>query len=172
MPDQMIGLPLDSLPAFTIAEDLMGLVWVFVALLTPGLVAGVFWSPFLLSERIRSLLTRLPPRDSWGWTYGLAVVALSFPYVLGTIWALVQTTGDTGAAMANEILDVIVPVSFLYLVGIPVGSIVGLPRLGIDWDQEQYGIGTWAVLVAGSLWYVLLFAVPLFVIVFFLALPL
>ena len=172
MPDTMVGPLLDPLPAFTIAEDLTGLIWVVVALVTPGLIAGVFWSPFLLSERMRALLSRLPPRDSWGWTYGLAMVALSLPYVIGTIWALVQTTGDTGAAMANQILDVIVPVSLLYLVGIPVGSVVGLPRLGVDWDQEQYGLGTWAVLFAGSLWYVLLFAVPLFVAIFFLALPL
>lgn len=161
----------DLLPAFTLVEDLSGIVWLVVVLVTPGLVAGLFWSPFLLSTRIRALLGRLPPRGSWTGTYVLATVALSLPYILGTIWALVQTTGGTGAAMANGILDVIVPVSFLYLLGIPLGTIVGLPRLGLDWDPENYGPGTWALLFAGSLWYVLLFVAPLFVTVFFLALP-
>lgn len=162
---------IDPSSVFALGADLAGVIWLLVALVTPGLVAGVFWSPFLLSERVRSLLARLPPRSSWAWTYGLVTVGLSLPYLLGTTWALVRTTGATGGAMANEILDVIVPVSVLYLVGIPIVTVVGLPRLGFDWDPTGYGIGTWLLLVGGSLWYVLLFAVPLFVVVFFLALP-
>lgn len=139
--------------------------------LGPGAVAALLWSPFLLAGRLRELFRRLPPTDSVLPTYLLLTVGASLPYVLGTLWALVATTGGSGEATANAMLDVIVPVTLVYAVGIPVVAAEGLPRFGIDWDPADYDVVTWVLLAAGGLWYALLFAVPLFVLALIMAFP-
>lgn len=168
-------MPIESaLPALPLSllGELEATVWLLLALLTPGVIAAIFWSPLLLADRFRSLFRRLPPGGTWYWSYGLVTVGLSLPYVLGLVWALVQTSGGTGAEMAEAILNVAFPISMLYLFGLPVLAAYGLPRMGLDWDPEQYGASTWFLLFVGAGWFVLLFGAPIFFIVFFLALPL
>lgn len=73
--------------------------------------------------------------------------------------------------MANALLDVILPITALYVIGLPIASVEGLPRLGIDWDETGYEPSTWVLLIAGAGWYAAIFAIPLFLISLILALP-
>ena len=135
----------------------------------PGVFAAVLWSPILLSGRLRALFRRLPPTDSTVVGYTIVAVGLSIPFVIGV------GMGTTGSAqsvdVANALLNVVFGIGILYLLGLPVSAVVGLPRADIDWDKTGYGLGTWAVVVIATLWYVILFVVPVALFAFLLALP-
>ena len=137
----------------------------------PGLVAALLWSPFLLSSRLRALFRSLPPTRSAAVSYLGVTIGLSVPYLAGTVWAMMATKGQTGGAMANALLNVMIPVSSGYVIGLPAIAVRGLPGIGIDWDQNGYDGTTWLLLIGGSTWYSALFAVPLFLIAVILALP-
>lgn len=137
----------------------------------PSVVAMTLWSPFLLSSRLRSLFRAVPPTESMVVGYALVAVGLWVPYLAGLGWVLVRTTGTTGATTANGLLDVVVPVSLLYLVGLPAGAVLGLPRAGVDWDPTGYGAATWALLVAGAAWWAVLLGGPVFLLSLVMALP-
>lgn len=147
--------------------------WFFLvgSTLAFGLVATVLWSPFLLAKRLRSLFGHLPPGGHWIVSYVAVTIAASLPYVLGFYAALWRTRNAEAVATANAILDVVVPVSALYLVGVPAIAVIGLPRVDRDWDPTGYGPGTWLLLIAGAAWYAAVFSVPLFFVSFVLALP-
>lgn len=98
-------------------------------------------------------------------------LALWVPYLLGLVWVLAGTAGSSGAATANGLLDVVLPVSLAYAVGLPVGTTLGLPRVGIDWDPTGYGPTTWALLVTGAAWWSVLLGGPVFLHSLVLALP-
>lgn len=162
-------------PLQTLVGEAVG--WLVLVLLVfgPGAVATLCWTPFLASKRVRALFAALPPFESLAVTYPVVGIAASLPYVLGVGagLVLVEASGpEGGARLANAILDVVVPVSLGYVVLVPAVAIVGLPRLGVDWDPTGYGLSTWAILVAGGVWYAALFAAPLLFVAFFLALPL
>ncbi|WP_255196989.1 hypothetical protein [Halorarius litoreus] len=162
-------VPLQSLPGAVV-----GLGALLLLVLGPGVVASVLWTPFLASTRLRSLFRRLPPDGSLAVTYAVVTVGASLPYVLGAGVALglVDIGGpEGGARMANAILTVIVPVSLGYVLGVPLVGAVGLPRAGVDWDPTGYGVSTWLLLFVGTVWYVVLFAVPLFVLALIAAYP-
>lgn len=137
----------------------------------PSLVAMGLWSPFLLSGRLRSLFRALPPTDSLMPSYVVVGVGLWVPYLVGLVWALVETTGTTGVRTANALLDVAFPVSAVYLVGLPTVAVHGLGRAGIDWDPAGSGMTTWVLLVAGAAWWVVLLGGPVFVLSLVMALP-
>ncbi|MFB6352569.1 MAG: hypothetical protein ABEJ92_00630 [Halobacteriales archaeon] len=158
-------------PLQTVDVDLVGWFNLLLVLLAPGAVAAVLWSPFLLAARLRALFRELPPTGHLLPTYAVVAVGAGLPYVLGTFWAVVATSGGTGGEMANGLLDVVIPLSLGYAVGVPLLGAAGLPRFGVDWDPTGYGISTWVLLLAGGTWYALLFAVPLFVIAVVLAFP-
>ncbi|WP_255150691.1 hypothetical protein [Halorarius halobius] len=161
-------------PLQSVLGEVVGYLVLLAFLLLPGIVAAVLWAPFLASTRVRSLFRSLPPAESPYLTYPLVGVAASLPYVLGVTGALAVTDASgpqAGGAMANTILDVVVPVSLGYVLLGPPAAVLGLPRAGVDWDPTGYGPSTWVLLVAGAVWYVLLFAVPLLFVSFFLALP-
>jgi hypothetical protein len=137
--------------------------WLTLAALVvgPGLVAGLFWAPFLAVDRFASLFERLPPRDSVAVSYPLVTVGLSLPWIAAAGRALVRRASDELTA-ANGLLDVIVVLSGVYLLVLPLVAGLGLPRVGIDWDETGYGPRTWILLGIGTLWYVLLLALPIF----------
>lgn len=143
----------------TIARLLTEWATLFVLVVGPGLVAGLLWSPFLGSDRLRSLFERLWPGGSPAVSYPLAMVGLSLPWVMTAGGAIVRGSPEE-LAMANALLDVVVGLSALYLVGLPLVAGFGLPRAGIDWDDTGYGPRTWALLVGGASWYVALLATP------------
>lgn len=157
-------------PALALQGDGGTFVGWLSLLVGPGLFAAVCWSPLLLSGRIRRLFRALPPAGSVAASYLLSAVALSVPFVVGSGYVL-ATAPTEGAALSNALLDLVLALSIGYVVGLPALSAVGLPRIGVDWDPNEYGLGTWALLVLGALWYAALFAVPLFLVAVVFALP-
>ena len=136
----------------------------------PGIIAAVLSSPLLLSGRFRSLFARLPPVRSTIASYLFVAVALSIPFVIGT-GIILTTTSTDGAALSNGLLNMAFVVTIAYVVVLPVAASGGLPRVGIDWDPTNYGLGTWLLLVGAALWYSAIFVVPLAFFAFVLALP-
>jgi len=153
------------------AQQLGGWGFLLGMLLGPGLVAAILWSPFLVSSRIRALFRSLPPARSTTLSYLVVTGGLSLPYIIGTLAVLVATEGQSGGAMANGLLNMLIPVSGLYVIGLPLAANRGLPAIGRDWDPNNYGMSTWVLLLLGAVWYSALFAVPLFLIAAVLALP-
>lgn len=138
--------------------------------LGPGLAAALLWSPFLLSARLRALFRCIPPGSGPTGSYLLLAAGGGLPYVAGGLWAL--SRGDAGeVAAANALLDVLVGVSIGYVLLAPVLAGIVLPALGYDWDETGYGVGTWALLVAGSGWYAALLSAPLFLVAVVAAFP-
>jgi len=161
-------------PLQALLDQLSGWVYSVAFLLVPGAVATVCWTPFLLSGRLRALFAELPPFDSPYATYGLVGLAASLPFVVGVGAALVgvDTEGPrAGGRMANAILTTVLPLSVGYVVGAPLVGVLGLPRVGVDWDPTGYGVSTWALLAAGGAWYAAVFAVPLTLFSLVLAFP-
>lgn len=161
-------------PLQALVDQLVGWLSAVAFLLAPGVVAAVCWTPFLLSERLRALFAALPPFDSPYVSYVLVSLAASLPFVVGVGAALVgvDTEGPrAGARMANAILDVVVPLSVGYVVGTPLVGVLGLPRVGADWDPTGYGASTWVLLALGGAWYAALFAVPLTLFALVIAFP-
>jgi len=140
----------------------------FLAML-PGVFAAVLWSPVLLSGRLRSLFRRIPPTNSTVVGYTIVAVGLSIPFVIGV--GMGVTGSVQSVDVASALLNVVFGIGILYLIGLPVSAVVGLPRANIDWDKTGYGLGTWAVVVIATLWYVILFFVPVALFAFLLALP-
>ena len=143
----------------TLAGLLTEWATLFVLVIGPGLVAGLLWSPFLGSDRLRSLFERLWPGQSPVVSYPLVMVGLSLPWVMTAAGAMVRGSPDE-LAMANALLDAVVGLSALYLLGLPLVAGLGLPRAGIDWDDTGYGPRTWALLIGAASWYVALLAAP------------
>jgi hypothetical protein len=139
-------------------------------LVGPGIIAAVLSSPLFFSGRFRSLFTRLPPVRSTIASYLLVTVTLSVPFVIGT-GIILTTTSTGGAALSNALLNMAFVVTIGYVVVLPVAASVGLPRVGIDWDPTNYGLGTWLLLVGAALWYSAVFVVPLAFFALVLALP-
>ena len=154
-----------------VGEEASGVVVLSLPAFGPGVVAAALWSPFLLSARPRSLVRALSPRRFPLVAYLAVMVGGSVPYVVSFVAILSRTADASGAVTANAILDVTVPLSVGYVVGIPMLSGLVFPRTGLDWDATGYGPGTWTLLVLASAWYAALFAVPLFLMAFIVALP-
>lgn len=135
----------------------------------PGFVEAVLCLPLLLLTRVRELFRSLPPTDSVIISYLLAIVALSGPFIAGVVAAFGL---DVWQRPIYDVLTQIASVVSLgYVVVLPVTAIVGLPQYGVDWDSTGYGIGTWVVLILGTLWYVIWFIIPIVFIAGLLALP-
>jgi hypothetical protein len=146
-------------------DEVVGYLTVFGFLLAIGVLAAICWAPFLLSKRVRELFAHLPPFTSPYLTYGVVGVGAAVPYLLGLMGALAVTE------IGSTLFTVVVIVSAGYLVAIPLGGAVVLPRVGVDWDSTGYGVSTWALLFAGAVWYTTLFAVPLTIIAIIFSLP-
>ena len=136
----------------------------------PGIVAAVLWSPILLSSRIRSLFDRVPPARSTIASYLLVAIGLSIPFVIGT-GIVFTTTSTEGAALSNALLNMTFVLTIAYVGVLPLTFVVGLPRIGLDWDPTNYGLSTWLLLVCVVLWYAAVFVIPLAFFAFILALP-
>lgn len=137
---------------------------------TPGIVASILWSPFLLIGRFRSLFDRLPPARSMIASYLLVAVGLSLPFVIGTGFVF-ATMSMGGAGLSNALLNVVFLLTIAYVIVLPLVAGVGLPRIGLDWDPADYGVGTWLLLVGAMVWYAAVFVIPLAFFAFVLALP-
>lgn len=157
-------------PLQSIVDQATGWLSFAAVLLIPGVAATVLWLPFLAARRIRALFTDLPPSGRLAPTYLLVGIGGSLPYVVGFL-AVVVFVDSGGVAWSNATIELTIVLSVLYAVGLPAFCVLGLPRIGFDWDPAGYGWSTWALLVAGGVWYAALFAVPLLAVSFVMALP-
>lgn len=96
--------------------------------------------------------------------------ALSVPFRIGT-GIIFTITSTEGAALSNALLDMAFVLTIAYVGVLPLTSVIGLPRIGIDWDPTNYGLGTWLLLLIVALWYAAVFVIPLAFFAFILALP-
>ena len=164
-----LGLPLQLLPP-TVRGEGGGLLLLAVVAFAPGTVAGVLWSPFLLSGRLRSFVKTVDPTGVWPVTYAAGTVFTGFLAVVGFGLLLGDLPNDS-AAGANLLLDgVVATVVVLVVVGW-AGSTLVAPRLGYDWDPTGYGLGTHALVFAGAIWYAVVLATPFFLLSLVFALP-
>lgn len=141
--------------------QVVGIVTFVVALLAPGVVATVCWTPFLAAKRIRTLLETLPPTRSLLPTYLLVGVGGSIPYVAGFLAILTSDAPPEHGMLSARLLTMTLLLGVSYTIVPPLVGVHGLPRAGIDWDTTDYGASTWALLAAGGAWYATLFGVPL-----------
>ena len=167
---QSLSGSVSPLAAPAVADSIAGWLWTAALLLFPGLVAAGLCAPFLAAERLRALFRALPPRGRVLPSYAAVSVGLSVPYVVGvflTVW-LVESAGP---GWSEGFLDTALFGGVLVALVAPAVAVVGLPRLGVDWDPTGYGYSTWLLLVAAGLWYALVAAVPLVALAIGMALP-
>ena len=161
-------VPPSAVPA--LVGTAVGWLWTVALLLFPGLVAAVLCAPFLAAERLRALFRALPPRGRVLPSYVAVSVGLSVPYVVGvflTVW-LVESAGP---GWSEGFLDTALFGAVLVALVAPAVAVLGLPRLGVDWDPTGYGYSTWLLLVGAGLWYAVVAAVPLVALAIGMALP-
>jgi hypothetical protein len=128
-----------------------------------GWLVAVAWLPFLAAGRLRRLFGSLSTR---GW---LANYALWMP-LPGAVWGFVfgctlSASRDVRAPSQVSPLyvagvDGIVAATLVSLVLWPVVLLSVLPARGIDWDPEGDSPGTAALVVGGTVWYLLFLVGP------------
>jgi len=153
-----------------IADSIVGWLWTVALFLFPGLVAAGLCAPFLAVKRVRALFRVLPPADRTLPSFVAVSVGLSVPYLAGVVLtvALVDSAGPgwSEGFLLTALFAGVAPV-----IVAPAVAVIGLPRLGLDWDPTGYGPSTWGVLLAGGLWYAFVAAVPLVALAVGMALP-
>ncbi|GAA0551326.1 hypothetical protein ABNG02_04370 [Halorubrum ejinorense] len=160
-----------ALPAVsTLADSVVTWLWTLLLFLFPGLVAAGLCVPFLAVTRLRALFRSLPPAGRVLPSYVAVSVGLSAPYIAGVALTvgLVESAGPgwSEGFIATAALGAVGPV----LVA-PAVAVLGLPRLGLDWDPTGYGYSTWLLLVGAGAAYAVVAAVPLVALAVGMALP-
>lgn len=156
----------------TLGSAVMAWATLLGLVLGPGLVATVVWSPVLMSSRLRSLFRSLPLTDSMAVNYVFTAIGLSVPWIVGFGWALAALDAQTTKHPTGDpLLTAAGWLSTAYIIGIPLVAAIGLPWIGVDWDDYKYGKGTWLRLIGGALWYVTIFAVPTIVFGILISIP-
>lgn len=164
----VLSPPSPAVPA--LASSATTWLWTIALFVSPGLVAGVLWSPFLVSERFRALFVALPPGGRLVPSYVGVALGLSVPYLIGVLLT-VTTPAATGPELSEGLLDTALFGGVLVGLIAPAVAGAGLPRVGVDWDPTDYGVSTWVLLVGAGLWYAVVAAVPLFALAIGMALP-
>ncbi|EMA67752.1 hypothetical protein C461_08494 [Halorubrum aidingense JCM 13560] len=157
-------------PALAVVDTAVGWVLTLALLALPGIAAAVLWSPFLLAARFRALFVALPPAGRLVPSYVGVALGLSVPYVAG-ILLTVGLVDPAGPGWSSGLVETALAGGVLVALVAPTAAVLGLPRLGVDWDPTGYGPGTWALLVAAGLWYAAVAAAPLFALAVVFALP-
>ncbi|EMA65193.1 hypothetical protein [Halorubrum kocurii] len=152
------------------AGEATGWLWTIALLALPGVAAAVLWTPFLIAARFRALFVALPPAGRLVPSYVGVALALSVPYLAGLLLT-VGLVNSAGPGWSEGFLDTALFGGVAVGLVAPALAVVGLPRLGVDWDPTGYGPGTWALLVAAGLWYAVVAAVPLVALAIGMALP-
>lgn len=135
-----------------------------------GWLVGVLCSPFLLSERVRSLFAAVPPR---GWVANYALWIPLPAAVFGFWWgfgmsfsrdvldpgtaAPLYAAGMDGLVLATLISAVLWPAMLLYV----------LPRRGYDWRPEDDEARSLLVVLGGLAWYLVFLVGPVYVLTIF-----
>ncbi|SMO62844.1 hypothetical protein [Halorubrum cibi] len=154
----------------SLVDGAVGWLWTLVLFALPGLVAALLWSPFPISARFRALFLALPPRGRLVPSYVGVALTLSIPYLAGLLLT-VGLVDSAGPGWSEGFMDTALFGGIAVAFVAPTLAVVGLPRLGVDWDPTGYGPSTWALLVAAGLWYAVVAAVPLVALAIGMALP-
>ncbi|ELZ49118.1 hypothetical protein C464_05215 [Halorubrum coriense DSM 10284] len=162
------SVPLSPVPA--VVGSVAGWLWTLALLIFPGLVAAGLCAPFLAASRLRALFGALPPAGRVLPSYLGVAVGLSVPYVAG-VGLTVAFAGEAGPAWSEGFLSTALLGGVLVGLVAPAAAVLGLPRLGVDWDLTGYGPSTWLLLGAAALWYAVVAAVPLVALAVGMALP-
>ncbi|VTT85508.1 hypothetical protein DM2_390 [Halorubrum sp. DM2] len=163
-------LAVSPLAVSAVADSLVGWLWTAALFLFPGLVAAGLCAPFLAVKRVRALFRALPPAGRTLPSYVAVAVGLSIPYLAGVVLT-VALVDSAGPGWSEGFLDTALFGGLLVGLVAPAVAVIGLPRLGLDWDSTGYGPSTWLLLVAAGLWYAFVAAVPLVALAVGMALP-
>ncbi|MGM0447030.1 MAG: hypothetical protein ACQERM_02105 [Methanobacteriota archaeon] len=161
-------VPPSAVPA--LVDAAIGWLWTVALFLFPGLVAAGLCAPFLAASRLRALFDSLPPAGRVLPSYVAVSVGLSVPYIVGVVLT-VAFADEAGPAWSEGFFTTALFGAVLVALVAPAVAVIGLPRLGVDWDPTGYGYSTWLLLVGAGLWYALVAAVPLVALAIGLALP-
>jgi hypothetical protein len=135
-----------------------------------GLVIGIFWTPFLLSARLRGLFATLPPSD-WRVSYALWIPlpAVVWGFLFVNVLSISPDIREPTSASPLYVggVDGIVVATLVSLVLWPVVLLYVLPTRGYDWDPEEYSMTTVVLVVGGLLWYFLFLVGPAYVLSIF-----
>jgi len=139
-----MALPFPSLSTIAsapaVVDSVVGWLWTLALFLFPGLVAAGLCARFSPPSASGNCSARSPERAAPDLVRRR--LALSVPYLTGVVLT-VTLAGEAGPAWSEGFL-----VTALFG-GIGVGlvapavAVIGLPRLGTDWDPTGYGPGTW-----------------------------
>ncbi|KDS91556.1 hypothetical protein FK85_00655 [Halorubrum saccharovorum] len=169
--------PLSAFPAFAsapivpaVVDTAIGWLWTIVLFALPGVVAAALWTHFLIASRFRALFVALPPAGRLVSSYVGVALALSVPYLVGIVLT-VGLVDSAGPGWSEGFLDTALFGGVIVGFVAPAFAVLGLPRVGVDWDPTGYGPGTWGLLVTAGLWYALVAAVPLVALAIGMALP-
>ena len=112
----------------------------------------------------------MPPAGRLVPSYVGVALALSVSYLAGLLLT-VGLVDSAGPGWSEGFLDTALFGGVAVGLVAPALAVLGLPRLGVDWDPTGYGPGTWALLVAAGVWYAVVAAVPLVALAIGVALP-
>ena len=118
-----------------------------------GIVLALFWTPLLVSERVRALFS-IGPTGRLPLNYAVVFVVVS-----GIHAGLLGGWIESGATPANGITAVVALGLGIPAVGWLV-AVVGLPALGYDWAPNGCDLRTKAVLAVGAGWYGIMTILP------------
>jgi len=131
-----------------------------------GFVIGVFWTPFLIAKRFRRLFAELLDTD-WRATYTLLIPlpAIVWGFFFGSVLELSPDLRPPSAASPSYLggIDGIVVATLVSSLLWPTLLLYILPRVGIDWDPNEYPASTIILILSGLGWYLMCLIGPAYV---------
>jgi hypothetical protein len=141
--------------AFVSVEFVVGALRVGIISLGLGFLASFVLLPFLVGHRLRSLFTTVGPTNHWVSDYLILMTLIGG----GEISVFALTVDLIGIEYADPmvleqlILYASVALCLVYVTTLCLIPLVVLPRLGIDWDKNDYDVRTIGLVITAVLWY-------------------
>lgn len=135
-----------------------------------GLLIALLWSPFLIAGRLRRLFDSLPPTD-WRVSYALwmPLPAMVWGFFLGSVLPMSRTVRPPTEASILYVaaLDGMMVATAISILLWPILLLYVLPVRGFDWYSEEHTPTTVALVVGGTVWYLLFLVVPMYIFALF-----
>lgn len=135
-----------------------------------GLLIALLWSPFLIAGRLRRLFDSLPPTD-WRVSYALwmPLPAMVWGFFLGSVLPMSRTVRPPTEASILYVaaLDGMMVATAISILLWPILLLYVLPVRGFDWYPEEHTPTTVALVVGGTVWYLLFLVVPMYIFALF-----
>lgn len=141
--------------AFISPEVAVGAIRVGIISLGLGFLASFVLLPFLVGHRLRSLFATIGPTNHWASDYLILMTVIGG----GEIAVFAVTVNVIGIQYANPmvveqlVLYASVALFVGYIVALCLVPLLVLPRLGIDWDENDYDLRTIGLVCIAVLWY-------------------